>query len=198
MTSQKLKKLSYKTLIIFLILSFFSCGFQVIYHEKIAENDLNYVAELAAIRIKKTRTRNDQELKNNLYDLLNPDYVKTEPKYFLTLTINESISATFISSTGASGRNKITLSVSYELKNLATAAIISNGTTAVNDNYDVGSNRYATYVAENYVRSNLTKVAAQNIRNSLVNDLIETTKKCTEEIKKDKEFVCPLTAKSGE
>ncbi len=186
-----------KIFISFLLLTICSCGFQVIYKDHEENSETSYVEELAAIRIKKTRTRTDQLLKNNLYDLFNPDYIKADAKYFLVLTITESISPTFISSTGASGRNKLTLTVNYELKNLSTSETISSGLTSVNDNYDVSSNRYGTYSAENYIRSNLTKVAAQNIRNSLVNDFIETRKKCDEGIKKDKEFSCSLDTKSS-
>ncbi len=181
-----------KFLAVFLIIGLCNCGFQVIYKDR-KEADISYIHELASIRIKKDRNRLAQELKNNLYDLLNPDYLKVDAKYFLTLTIQESLSPTFISLTGASGRNKITLNITYELKNLVNAAVISSGSTSVNDNYDVSSNRYGTYSAENYVRNNLTKIAAQNIRNSLVNDLIEAKKKCEEEVKKDKNFVCSLS-----
>lgn len=182
-----------KFLITLLLLSLTSCGFQVIYRDSKQDHDISYIHELAAIRIQKNRTRIGQELKNNLYDIINPDYTKTEPKYFLVLTITENISPTFITITGSSGRNKITLNAAYVLKDLATAEIISEGHTSVNDNYDVSTNRYGSYTAENYVRSNLTTIAAQNIRNSLVNDFIELKKKCDEEAKKNnKEFSCPL------
>lgn len=180
-----------KFLTTFLLLSLCACGFQVIYRDSKKSSDLSYTHELAAIRIKKDRIRLNQELKNNLYDVLNPDYVKVDPKYFLTLEVVESLTPTFITITGSSGRNKITLTVSYVLKNLQTAEIISEGHTSVNDNYDVTSNRYGSHVAENYVRSNLTKIAAQNTRNSLVNDFIELSQKCDEKAK-DKTFICPL------
>lgn len=162
-----------KLIILALLTNLCGCGFQVIYRERDKSAEISYVDELAAIKIKKNRDRLEQELKNHLYDLLNPDYVKAEPKYFLILKTSNSTSPTFITLTGSSGRNKITLSVSYELKDLKSAKTIAFGSTSVYDNYDVSSNRFGTYTAENYVRSNLTKVAAQNIRNSLVNDLIE-------------------------
>lgn len=186
----KIKMLK-KTLSTVLLLTICSCGFQVIYKERGNESDISYVKELAAIKIKKDRDRVSQELKNNLYDLLNPDYVKTEPKYFLILTNSESISPTFITSTGSSGRNKITLNASYILRDLNSAAIIATGTTSVNDNYDLSTSRFGTYTAENYIRNNLTKLAAQNIRNSLVNDLIEMKKKCDAVLKiEDKSAYC--------
>ncbi len=104
------------------------------------------------------------------------------------------ITPTFITITGSSGRNKITLTASYVLKNLKNAETISEGHTSVNDNYDVTANRYGSHTAENYVRSNLTKIAAQNMRNSLVNDFIELKQKCDQKAKtKDFEgFICPL------
>jgi hypothetical protein len=180
-----------KIIAVLLFISLSSCGFQVIYKEKVSDSDISYVNELAAIRIKKDRVLVSQELKNNLYDALNPDYIKAEPKYFLTLSITESISPTYIAITGSSGRNKISITVSYKLKSLKTAEVIAEGVTTVEDNYDVGSNRYGSYVAENYVRVNLTKIAAQNTRNSLVNDFIELKRKCDEALT-DKNFSCPL------
>lgn len=199
-----MRKLPKRLLAFLLVFGLYSCGFQVIYNEKEKDStNLSYVEELAAIRIKKNRDRLSQELKNNLYDILNPDYIKTDPKYFLSLIIKKSSSPTYITSTGSSGRNKITLTISYELKSLKTATIISKGFTSVNDNYDVTSNRYGTYVSENYISSNLTKTASQNIRNSLVNDFIENKKKCN--LQKDNKnqpdldskeeletFICPF------
>ena len=179
-------------IIILTTLNLFSCGFQVIYRDE--ESHASYENDLAAIRIKKDRTTIDQKLKNNLYDLLNPDSKNVEAKYFLILDSTEVVSPTFITVTGASGRNRITINVKYQLKNLATATTISQGSTSVNDSYNVTDNRYSTYVSDEYLRTNLTKVAAQNIRNSLVNDFIEVRKEC-EEKKDDKEFRCPLIVK---
>ena len=164
-----------------LLASFCSCGFQIIYRD--GDNKFSYAEDLASIRIKKDRDHLSQELKNNLYDLLNPDYIKSEPKYFLILRASKSVSGALITQTGASGRNRVNIDVLYELKNLENGAIISRGTTAVNDSYDVSTNRYGTYVADDTVRLNLTKIAAQNIRNALVNDFIEVKKKCAEKTK---------------
>lgn len=182
-----------KILITLIVLSLCSCGFRVIYRDTKNQSEISYVKEMAAIRIKKNRAKLDQDLKNNLYDILNPDQLKEEPKYFLILSITESIKPTFITITGSSGRNKITLTIQYTLKNLKNAETISEGHTSVSDNYNITDNRYGSVTAENYLRSNLTKIASQNIRNSLVNDFIETTQKCDEaKLKNDKYFSCPL------
>jgi hypothetical protein len=62
---------------IFLVLTA-SCGFEVVYRDDLKQNNsqLNqsnhysfYQSELSAIKIKKTRDKIDQQLKNNLYDV---------------------------------------------------------------------------------------------------------------------------------
>ena len=180
-----------------MLLTLCSCGFQVIYRDREAGTDISYVDELAAIVIKKDRTKVSQDLKNSLYDLFNPDHIKATPKYFLIIKVTQSLSSTFTTSTGSSGRNKVILSIFYELKNLETAQVISAGATSVSDNYDVTTNRYGTYSAEQYIQTNLSQVAAQNIRNSLVNDFIETRKKCEGKgLKEGEEFVCPLSSEA--
>jgi hypothetical protein len=167
-----------------------SCGFHVIYSQD--DQNFSHTNDLAAIRIKKDRDRTSQLLKNNLYDFLNPENLSADAKYFLTLHTERAITPTFITLTGASGRNKVILRVSYELQNLETAQVISTGKAMSNDSYDVTTNRYATSIAEESVTANLTKVAAQEIRNSLVNDFIEMRKKCDGKVKVKEDFVCPL------
>ena len=194
-----------KILLITIFLNLFSCGFHVIYSKD--DRDFSHIDDLAAIRIKKDLDRTSQLLKNNLYDFLNPDNIQVEPKYFLSLHTEKIVYPTFITLTGASGRNKVVLKVAYELKNLESGALISQGTSLANDSYDVTINRYATSTSEETVARNLTKISAQDIRNSLVNDFIEVRKKCDnkgvdedEELEKEKvdklkvveEFVCPL------
>ena len=187
-----------KIITTFLLLALCSCGFQVIYRDHEAGTDISYVDELASIVIKKDRTKVSQDLKNSLYDLFNPDHIKASPKYFLTIKVTQTLSSTFTTSTGSSGRNRVNLNIVYELKNLETAQVISKGATIVSDNYDVTTNRYGTYSAEQYIQTNLSQVAAQNIRNSLVNDFIETRKKCEGKgLKEGEEFICPLASKTA-
>ncbi len=166
-----LKKILYIILFTFTINS---CGFEVIYSKK--DGLISYEEELAKIKIQKAPGRLYQELKNNLYDLFNPDLLQLEPKYYVTIDIQDSISSTFLTTTGASGRNKITITANYTFYNLKTAEKISTGTTSASDNYDIEDNRYGTYSAQEFTKNNLTKSLAQNIRNLLVNDIIETNK----------------------
>lgn len=162
-------------LILILLSSLTSCGFQVLYRDNDQEK-LSYEKEFSSIRIQKSDGRMSQELRVALLDLLNPDNFNVEPRYVLILSENKAISGTFITFTGASGRNKVSLTVNYELLDLQSGEIVATNSTIVNDNYDVQINRYGTYVADAYATSNLSKVAALNIRNLLANDFIEIRK----------------------
>lgn len=165
----------------------FSCGFQVIYKDQYVENSM--ANHLASIVIRKERNQLAQTLKNNVYNTLNPDYIKAENRYFLEMKLDYSVGPTFTNASGGSGRNKVTLRVSYTLKNIKTAQTISEGSTEAFDSYDVSSNRFATYTADEFVKENLTKIIAQNIRNSIVNDLVEEIREC-EENKNKKDYKC--------
>lgn len=151
-----------------------ACGFKAVYND--SKTAQQYEEDLASIRIKKNRTQIDQTIKNHLYDLLNPRLLDSEAKYILLLETKVSTSSTYTTDTGASGRNKVNLQINYTLKDLETAQTIGSGSTLVNDNYDITENRFGTYSADQYVTTNLTQIAAQNIRNSLVNDIIEKNK----------------------
>lgn len=167
-----------KILLLILHLGFYSCGFQIVYKDQYDFNSLSY--DLASIIIEKDHVRLNQEFRNNLYDELNPDYIKAETKYILLLDISSSVSPTFTTTTGAPGRNQVEIKVQYILKDINTKEKIAEGYTNTNDSYDISENRYGTYVAEEYVKSNLTKITAKNIRNLLANDLIEIRRKIEE------------------
>ncbi len=167
-----------KIFLLILQLGFYSCGFQIIYKDQYDFNSLSY--DFASITIEKDHVRLNQEFRNNLYDILNPDYIKAETKYILSLDVSSTIEPTFTTRTGATGRNQIEIKVKYVLKDINTKEKIAEGFTTANDSYDISENRYGTHIAEEYVKSNLTKIVAQNIRNLLANDLIEIRKKIDE------------------
>lgn len=172
-------------LILFLFLT--SCEIGLIYSN---DNKNDYIKELAAIKIQKDRGIMHQKLRNNLFDVLNPDLLEEKPKYFLALTINGLSSSVFITTTGASGRNQVNLDIAYEFKNMESGAVISSSFVSVIDSYNIYQNRYGTKLAEDYAKSNLTSIAATQIRNRLVNDLILLRKKCFSAITKDNKDVC--------
>jgi hypothetical protein len=163
-----------------LILS--SCGFKPIYKSNTnIENGENYAKELAAIQIKYKRKRINQELRNNLQKILNPNDIKVKPKYLLNVDIDKGLVSTFTTTTGSSGRNKVVLTASYVLKDLNNGEKIASGDTNAKDDFDVEEKRFANYVIEEAIASNLTLTIAQNIRNLLINDIIDNIRKKKEE-----------------
>ena len=151
------------------------CGFEVIYKDHELATSLAY--QLASVKIEKKRTQLDWELQNSLYNLLNPDKLDIAAKYLLILQTTTTSNPTYITSTGAAGRNRITIATNYTLKNLETNQIVGSGSTTASDNYDISINRFGTVVAEEYVRNNILKIISTNLRNALVGDFITLSKK---------------------
>ena len=165
------------TLNLIVFLGFFlqaSCGFHAVYEaeNQISKKSKSYNEELASIKIEVPRSKLYQDLKNNLGNILNPNDVKIDPKYSINVTLKKTISSTFTTSTGSSGRNKITLNADYSLKDLYSGDVIANGNVSASDDFDVGIKRFANYIAEEAITSNLTNIIARNIRNSLIDDII--------------------------
>ena len=148
-----------------------SCGFTVLYDQK--TTGLNYEKELAAIKIQKDAGTTSQELRTAIYNAINPDHFNEEIKYYLVLNSSESISSTFLTSAGSSGRNKLNMTVKYELKSYKNDRLVTSGIVKDSESYNVNLNRYGTYTAEEFARSNLAKALSQKIRNLLVQDIIE-------------------------
>jgi hypothetical protein len=162
--------------ILFLFLT--SCGLHPIYKtdNKISNQSQSYQRELASITVYVTRKKLNQNLKNNLEKVLNPEDIKTDPKYLISITLSRSLSSTFTNFTGSSGRNKVTLIADYELKDLSSGDIIARGVTTAKDDFDVKDKIFANYIAEDVIADNLTLIIARNIRDLLINDIVNNYK----------------------
>ncbi len=154
-------------------LSLCCCGFRPVYQQnQINGNQLEYLEELAAIKVEIARKKLNQDLKSNLEKTLNPNQIKVEARYIITIELTKDISSTFITSTGSSGRNKITLSAKYKLKDIESGELISEGKTEAKEDFDINiDKRFANYTAEEQISSNLTLIIANNIRDLLITDI---------------------------
>lgn len=177
---------SVKAFILILILLFLSaCGLSTMYGNTTYGTPNKNVQtippllnqELAKIAIKKDRTQISEQLRNNLYDLFKGTQTKIEPEYFLIINIAKTVTPTYTTLTGVSGRNRIVLVAKYQLKRLRDAYPVGSGSTQVSDNYNVSTTRYANYLTEEVTSNKLTQTVAQNLRNLIVNDLIQLDKK---------------------
>lgn len=153
-----------------------NCGFTPIYKNSSLENGINYEEKLAAIKFQTKRKRINQKLRINLEKNLNPKKIITDKKYLLEIDLEKSIHGTIINRTGSSGRNKVILTANYQLTRISDGEIISKGFTRANDDFDVEDKRFANYTLQEQIELNLTDLIAQNIRNSLINDLLNESK----------------------
>jgi LPS-assembly lipoprotein len=163
--------MSVKFIVSSIFLSFFllSCGLRPIYQ---INKDYSYQQDLAAIKITLERKKINQDLQSNLEKVFNPSAIEVDTKYLLNVTLRKSLSSTFTSYSGSSGRNRVTLVANYKLIDLGSDKIIATGTTSASDDFDVFSKKFANYVAEDYITTNLTLIIADNIRNLLINDMV--------------------------
>ena len=175
-----------KYFLLFLFLSLASCGLRPIYQidNKISDKSQAYRQELASIKVDIARKRLNQNLKNNLEKILNPDDIKTDPKYLISVTLKKSLTSTFTNFTGSSGRDKVILTASYKLKDLNSGDVIAGATTTAQDDFDVRDKRFANYAAEDAISENLTLIIAKNIRDLLINDIVNNYK--AKDVDKDK------------
>lgn len=170
---KKIKIITLLSLIIFQS----SCGFQPIYKSNLKSDETNFENKLAAIEIKSERNRVGQKLKSNLEAILNPNNVNVPKEYILELKLDKDLSTTFINPTGSAGRNRLILGASYELKTKDDGEIIATGKASSKDDFNVETNRFANYITEEELEINLTQLIAQNIRDSLINDLFNKSDK---------------------
>jgi hypothetical protein len=160
------------------ILFLTACGLSPIYKidNKISDQSQSYKQELASIRVDMERSKLNWDLKNNLEKILNPDDLKTDARYSISITLRKSLASTFINFTGSSGRNKVILTSSYQLKDLNSGDIIARGAVRAQDDFDVEDKRFANYIAEESIATNLTLIIAKNIRDLLINDIVNNYK----------------------
>ena len=156
--------------VIILLLS--SCGFKPIYYSKNSDQkNTDYNSNLILVKVKKYRSNIDYKLHKNLVEILNPYNIDVEKKYFLDVKLTSKTSSTFTTSTGSSGRNKVTLIANYKLLDIESNDILGSGKISESGDFDIERKRFANYITEEQTRINLTKLIARDVRNMIINDL---------------------------
>jgi hypothetical protein len=161
--------------IFIIIFSLTSCGFQTIYYNNSSENNIDYHEKLTLVKIKKYRSNIHYKLHNHLTKILNPYNVQNHKEYILDIQLTDQKSSTFTTSTGSSGRNKITLIAKYKLLDIKSNDILGSGTVSESGDFDVGKKRFANYITEEETKLELTKLISIDIRNMIINDLYQIT-----------------------
>lgn len=165
-----------KFTIFIIIFSSISCNFQPIYYNNLSENNIDYHKKLTLVKIKKHRSNIHHELHNNLTKILNPYDIQNQKEYILDIQLTDEKSSTFTTSTGSSGRNKITLTAKYKLSDIKSNDILGSGIVSESGDFDVGGKRFANYITEEETKLQLTKLISIDIRNMIINDLYRIAK----------------------
>lgn len=149
-----------------------ACGFEPLYVEKTAGNDLWYynnkfdtdiVREMAQIKVETVSDRIGQMIKNELMDTFNPYGMPKCAKYFLKLqpvsahtvqqALRDDITAT---------REKVKYTVKYSLWDKENGQLVS-GKSWVYLSYDLLDNPYSTTMDKKKVEKDGAKIIANDI-----------------------------------
>lgn len=151
-------------------LSAAGCGFHPLYAERGGDGaETSASAELAAIRIEAIPNRIGQEVYNMLRDRLNPNGRPDTPRYVLRVALKENSEILFISDDETASRVDLTLKANYELTEVGTDRVITDGVSRSTASYDVLSveYEYATVASKNAARTRAARLICDEIRTRL-------------------------------
>ena len=141
-----------------------ACGFAPLHGRNDADN---VPTELAAIQIEPIKDRVGQMMHNRLRDALNPNGLPAKPRYYLKVTVAETIQETVVQRTAFAARANLNLSVGYALHDAATRAAIHSGTVTALSGYSYQLAPLGTLAGEKDARERAVADAADEIRTRL-------------------------------
>lgn len=142
-----------------------SCGFTPVYKE-ISDNE--NIEKLSSIDVTVPKSLLGQAFKYKLLDIINPSGIKVENLYTMDVKIETSDIPLAIESDQTVTRYKVIIKVEYTVKDLNTAAVISQGYLKREGEYDKVDSHYATYVSEEDTTKRLIKELAEDARLRLI------------------------------
>lgn len=149
-----------------------SCGFEPLYVEKTAGDDLWYynnqfnadiVHEMAQIKVESVTDRIGQMVKNELIDDFNSKGAPKNAAYFLKLEpVGKSTTQQALRDDITATREKVRYSVNYSLWSKKDGQLVS-GNTWVYLSYDLLDNPYSTTMDKKKVEKDGAKILANDI-----------------------------------
>ncbi len=139
------------------------CGFQPLYGQA-KGSPVATVDDLALIRIKPLIDRTGQQMHNLLRDRLNPRGQPTRHAYVLTVTVNESTRELGVEIDETATRSNLSLSASFSLTLASSGQVLTFGTSVSVNSYNILSNEFATFSAEQDARERGLREIADDIK----------------------------------
>ena len=156
---------SFRTLApLFVVLLLGACGFRSLYGTD-ATGDAP--GELATIKVKPIPDRIGQQLRNNLLDLLNPRGHPANPRYFLTVHLDQSTHRLAIEKDAFATRANLRLRANFSLHDLDSRKIVLSGKSLMVSSYNILDSEFATLMAEKDAKARAAREIAHDIRTRL-------------------------------
>ena len=141
-----------------------ACGFRSLYGTD-ATGDAP--GELATIKVNPIADRLGQQLRNNLLDLLNPRGHPANPRYFLTVRLDQSTQRLAIEKDAFATRANLRLLAKFSLQDPDSREIVLSGKSLMVSSYNVLDSEFATLMAEKDAKARAAREIAHDIRTRL-------------------------------
>ena len=149
---------------IFVVLLLGACGFRSLYGTD-ATGDAP--GELATIKVNPIADRLGQQLRNNLLDLLNPRGRPANPRYFLTVRLDQSTQRLAIEKDAFATRANLRLLANFSLHDPDSQEIVRSGKSLMVSSYNILASEFATLMAEKDAKARAAREIAHDIRTRL-------------------------------
>lgn len=146
-----------------LLVALGGCGFQPLYGQ-VKGSPAAAVDDLSRIRITPLVDRPGQQMHNLLRDRLNPLGQPTQPAYVLTVTVSETKRELGVEIDETATRSNLILRAQFDLVVAATGQPLTSGTSASINSYNILSNEFATFSAEQDARERGLREMADDIK----------------------------------
>ncbi len=168
----------FRILIISLIFPLASCGFHPVYSKKSEESaNPGMSAFFREITIGDIPNKSGQDLKNSLYDVLNPTSVPSDKKYRLEVKLKRDIIPLIIEKDRSTTRYSLVYTATLSLSETGGSKVIYSGTSRASGSYDALNSDYAVYMAEGDTGHRVIRDMADDIKNKLTSFYIKQDKK---------------------
>ena len=153
---------------LFLALALAGCGYRPLYGERGVDN-VSVVDELALVRIESIPDRIGQQMYNMLRERLNPDGKPGDPKYVLSVTLQERRDRLFLEKDETATRANLTLRANFTLRRVSDGEIIANGLSRAVSSYDIlgAGFEFASVVSEEDARVRGARALSDDIKTRL-------------------------------
>ena len=149
---------------LFVVLLLGACGFRSLYGTD-ATGDAP--GELATIKVSPIADRLGQQLRNNLLDLLNPRGRPANPRYLLTVGLDQSTQRLAIEKDAFATRANLRLLANFSLQDPDSREIVLSGKSLVVSSYNILDSEFATLMAEKDAKARAIREIAYDVRTRL-------------------------------